>query len=241
MRTKFCIILMAFTSLILLGSATCGRDKEEPIPANENGSNSQNNNEDDNGSNGQNNNEEYVGAFFRKSYIDYYLQPDKISAELTIDKGKMFSRLGFYGKEYSYYGGSAEFKYLSEKYGDTSFNQVAVWGIVALSEAIVSIEVVALSDYDAQHPKGSSLNDITLFYMHETLLEYIQQGYNGNYLKSATYPLSKLPSKGIALANDVFCRLDFTHMPSIKGECSIQVTIGMESGRKLIKTMTIKI
>lgn len=226
MKTKFRMILMAFATLVLLGSATCSREVDEPVPV-------------DNSS--ENNNGDYVGSFYRESFIDYYVRPDSLKAALRLAGGELFVKLGFFGKEYSYYGGSAEFKRLSRKYGDTYFNRKAPWGISALSEAILSVEVVALTDYDAEHPQGSSLNDIIVFYHSETKLEYIQHGYDGHYLHNATYPLSAFPTGGIALADDVLSSLDFTRMPSGKGEYSMQVTLTMESGRKLSKVMSITI
>lgn len=227
MKTKFRMILMAFATLVLLGSATCSREMDEPVPV-------------DNSS--EINNGDYVGSFYRESFIDYYVRPDSLKAVLKVAGGKLlYADLDFFGKEYSYYGGSAEFKRLSRKYGDTYFNRKAPLGISALSEAILSVEVVALTDYDAEHPQGSSLNDIIVFYHSETKLEYIQHGYDGHYLHNASYPLSAFPPGGIVLADDVLSSLDFTRMPSGKGEYSMQVTLTMESGRKLSKVMSITI
>lgn len=72
-----------------------------------------------------------------------------------------------------------ELEKLSREYGDTAYNGNKIRSYFVgpvVSDSIKKIDVTCRSDYDAQHPKGTSLADIVLFCGH-SYYDFIRNGY----------------------------------------------------------------
>ena len=72
-----------------------------------------------------------------------------------------------------------ELEKLSREYGDTTYNGNKIRSYFVgpvVSDSIKKIDVTCRSDYDAQHPKGTSLADIVLFCGH-SYYNFIHNGY----------------------------------------------------------------
>ncbi len=103
---------------------------------------------------------------------------------------------------------------------------------VAFAKPVVAIDVVALDDYDDEHPKGSSLNDIASVLFYECW-HYIQSGYQLKYHPywnpfSLVY-LSDFPEEPIKLMNIVIQFL-FLREPATADNHRVQLTYRFEGG-----------
>lgn len=82
---------------------------------------------------------------------------------------------------------AAAYKALCERYNDTSFNQERKINSIVATECccylihnIVSIDVVSATDYDSEHPAGTSLNDLCDL-VSWSPKDYISSGYTDTY------------------------------------------------------------
>lgn len=103
---------------------------------------------------------------------------------------------------------------------------------VAFAKPVVSIDAVALDDYDDEHPEGSSLNDIASVLFYECW-HYIQSGYQLKYHPywnpfSLVY-LSDFPEEPIKLMNIVIQFL-FLKDPATTDNHRVQLTYRFEGG-----------
>ncbi len=103
---------------------------------------------------------------------------------------------------------------------------------VAFAKPVVSIDAVALDDYDDEHPEGSSLNDIASVLFYECW-HYIQSGYQLKYHPywnpfSLVY-LSDFPEEPIKLMNIVIQFL-FLREPATADNHRVQLTYRFEGG-----------
>ncbi|KGL56890.1 hypothetical protein HQ50_00865 [Porphyromonas sp. COT-052 OH4946] len=103
----------------------------------------------------------------------------------------------------------------------------------ALSMPVVAIDAIAMDDYDDEHPKGSSLNDITYYYF-ITAWEYIQSGYALEAYMNI-YPryvrLSEFPADPIKLIHSIVLnRILINKMPATEGNKRIKIIYRFEGG-----------
>ncbi|WP_373812575.1 hypothetical protein [Porphyromonas loveana] len=103
---------------------------------------------------------------------------------------------------------------------------------VAFAKPVVSIDAVALDDYDDEHPEGSSLNDIASVLFYECW-HYIQSGYQFKYHPywnpfSLIY-LSDYPEEPIKLMNKVIQFL-LLREPATTDNHRVQLTYRFEGG-----------
>lgn len=107
----------------------------------------------------------------------------------------------------------------------------------ALWEPVVAIDAVALDDYDEDHPKGSSLNDIASVFYYECLT-YIQSGYN-----IGCYPfrgrkcveLSYFPEEPIKLM-EAFQQILLMRAPATADNHKVRLIYRFEDGSELSRT-----
>ncbi|WP_133241543.1 hypothetical protein [Porphyromonas loveana] len=107
----------------------------------------------------------------------------------------------------------------------------------ALCEPVVSIDAVALDDYDEEHPKGSSLNDITSVFLLECWT-YIQSGYQIAYCPYFTdylrLDLSNFPEEPIKLV-DASQEFLLIRAPATTDSHKVQLTYRFEGGSEVTR------
>lgn len=99
---------------------------------------------------------------------------------------------------------------------------------------VVAIDAIALDDYDDEHPKGSSLNDITCYYF-RTAWDYIQSGYTLEaYMDIITYlryvRLSEFSRDPIKLIHLDLNHILINKMPATEGNKRIKIIYRFEGG-----------
>lgn len=119
---------------------------------------------------------------FQKEYVQGYIYAEKFWDISRIDgyshtyyvrtKGEAISNSGSFEEQ---------FIALSEKYGDTNYNQ---WSIVppyvGLADDFTSVDVTSDQDFDPEHPAGTSLGDLVRL-MGVSPYKFIQSGYTELY------------------------------------------------------------
>ncbi len=169
----------------------------------------------------------------RKNYVNLYISPDYLS-EPSYNSGSGKYSIQIFGKYIQY--NTPEQEALSEKYGDTNFNGFAHIFVSALSQPLVSVDVVAIDDYNETHPAGSSLNDITIF-TYSTYQPFISGGYQG--VESTTIVerrLSDMPTEPLILLKEQF-QFYLDQAPTTSEEHKVQVTFTFEDGKQISQTL----
>lgn len=175
--------------------------------------------------------------------VNAYIVPDMVKLMPRQEEGTDM-RLMFMG-ENVYYKHYFNFDVLSKKYGDTGFYEpynpiMAHGGSEIISEIITSISVVSNTDYDAQHPTGTPLDDI-IYFNGQTPYYFIQNGYkvredlppgNSAYT-SISKPLKQITDLELIMiaSDDVY--LTFPQPPTLNKTHTITVKCTLESGRVL--------
>ncbi|KGL48464.1 hypothetical protein HR17_00790 [Porphyromonas gulae] len=197
------------------------------------------------------------------SYIKGYVDATGIwLKQRELSEGRIWWHYELVGKYYG--PESERFKELSIMYGDTAFYDNMLppddptkkseralsppptyfnpemlpvrmhFPFTALSMPVVAIDAIAMDDYDDEHPKGSSLNDITCYYF-RTAWNYIQSGYTLEaYMDMVTYlryvRLSEFPADPIKL---IYLDLNYiliNKMPATEGNKRIKIIYRFEGG-----------
>ncbi|WP_373811542.1 DUF5034 domain-containing protein [Porphyromonas loveana] len=173
------------------------------------------------------------GATYRKNFVNIYISPDYLSEpSYNQESGKYYFEI--YGKYIQY--NTPEQQALSEKYGDTNFNGFAHIFEAALAQPLASVDVVAIDDYDEEHPAGSSLNDITIF-TYYTYQPFISGGYHGDEsITKVELHLSDMPTEPLILLKENF-QFYLEQAPSTSGEHKVQVTFTFEDGKQISQTL----
>lgn len=130
-------------------------------------------------------------------YILSFAQPENFKANVEDD---LFIKIGYFGNNViEYYDYEHEqdeqnhpdearaYKELCERYNDVAYNRERtinyMWGPSYYSYLIynfVAIDVTSTTDYDAQHPAGTSLSDICQL-VSMSPRDYIESGYKDGY------------------------------------------------------------
>lgn len=179
-----------------------------------------------------------IPDYSNRCLIDWYTDADSIEMSFhEMCEGMEIKRMEFFGKLYG--SGSQYHKFLTWLNADTAYNKQgwAFTGYSALMHTIKSIDVIALDDYNAQHPKGTSLNDITIYH-YETYAEFIRSDYDPMCPKQGKCLLSNFPVDGIPMVWDIYSFFQFVSKPSVAGEHKMQVIVTLKNGPKLTTSMT---
>ncbi len=131
-------------------------------------------------------------------YLLRFIVPESLSAR-TIYGEPLTLQIylsSFDSREYAHYWHAqnpddfpreaAAYEALCERYGDTSYSGIRKFlptyfgGYDALWYNIVSIDVTSVVDYDAEHPAGTSLNDLCEL-ISWTPRDYLASGYTDRY------------------------------------------------------------
>ncbi|MCM1151150.1 MAG: hypothetical protein NC209_05755 [Alistipes sp.] len=143
----------------------------------------------------------------------------------------------YFEKERDYY------EALCQKHGDVSYNRrVRVFHSVdpiprmCCARDFVELEIWSDTDWDADHPAGTSLNDLLHFWS-TTPLPYIRSGYTEKYSEEEDgeyYPISKRVSE---LTRDDMTLLPhegffvhFDRLPQIRGNRKLFVRLTADDG-----------
>lgn len=120
------------------------------------------------------------------SYMTFYYttRDFKLTPYHNFDKNGLYaiSHAGSYVTPLSKGEDAVLFNELSQKYGDTSYKEIVEIHHIPLpyrssfSESIANITITSNVDIDEQHPAGSSLNDMFLFFS-SSPDQYIKNGY----------------------------------------------------------------
>ncbi|WP_373763722.1 MULTISPECIES: hypothetical protein [Bacteroidales] len=170
--------------------------------------------------------------------IDWYTDADSIEVKfIEMQDGKPVMRLLFDGEWYGC--GSEKHKFLTWINADTAYNKHgwAFTGYSALMHTLLSVDVISLDDYDAQHPKGSSLNDIVRYYF-ISHYDFIQGGYDPAIPTVGKCLLSEFPTDGVPMIWEPHTYMEFISKPSVAGEHKMQVIATLKNGPKLSTSMT---
>ena len=192
--------------------------------------------------------EEVDGAYRRTNhFIGAYLVLDEIKVVHTYDGLLALALIGdeyytCFGKHYKHY----EFvESLSEFYGDTTYNGYTTESsnTSALAYPVDKMTMYCVTDFDAKHPAGKSVDDIVTldFSSH---YNFIQSGYKKNtnsnrHLQDVdcyTLPINKINAEVatlIALQRTLMV-FNFTSTPETPGEYTF--TLEMTTNGEMFKT-----
>lgn len=112
----------------------------------------------------------YISVYIKAKQLRYFYMSDTYDSIQT-DPYIRFSLLG------EWYNDEAAEK-VAREFGDTAYYRVPGFYFLdsVVSDSIKKIDVTCRSDYDAQHPKGTSLADIVLF-CGRSYYDFIRNGY----------------------------------------------------------------
>lgn len=161
------------------------------------------------------------GSHFSRSYVTGYVIYEGISVRRAISStsskhldisGKVSHRISLLSK-----GADKDlYNSICEEFGDTAYNQF-VWEPLSTEckyPHFATINVTSNMDFDENHPRGTSLNDIMTIIYH-TATDFIEEGYNDyTLLNKREKPLNELEPNDLAL-NWTNTFLAFTKDPDI--------------------------
>lgn len=133
-----------------------------------------------------------TGTSYQRSYVSSYVEPDAINLEerASDDRISLPLILQLSGKIHS--KGTPLHKALSEKYKDKTYKNHTTPNL-ALSEEIVWIDLIAMSDLNTDFPVGSSLREYATMGF-SSYYSYVQGGYKDenllNIVKKRIYEFS---------------------------------------------------
>lgn len=129
--------------------------------------------------------------YYLRSMVNSYNKPVELKIEETYRVGVLsVSMKSVVGGTYlspSEINGKHFYDFWCEKHGDMSYNRKISFGVGApsgphefIAADYTAINIISDTDWDAQHPAGTSLNDIVMFYS-ASPIEYIKSGYKEKY------------------------------------------------------------
>lgn len=120
--------------------------------------------------------------FLSAHFIQEYFIPDSVSLEEYPENASHSAdnevlEIRFWGTSVDEHTDAKLFEYYARLYGDTGYGKELLPGSNrAVAEAFRSISVVSDTDFDAEHPAGTPLDDIVCL-RGESAYEYIRSGY----------------------------------------------------------------
>ena len=132
-----------------------------------------------------------TGALFSKSFLQGFIDIKEIVSGNISNNDELYFM--FQGENIA--RGNPLYDELCTKYGDVSYNRYMVpFSNPCLVDTITSLDLICNTDFDNNHKKGSSLNDIAILY-YSSPLEFIKSGYKEYPKTEDTTPAPYRPSK----------------------------------------------
>ena len=132
-----------------------------------------------------------TGALFSKSFLQGFIDIKEIVSGNISNNDELYFM--FQGENIA--RGNPLYDELCTKYGDVSYNRYMVpFSNPCLVDTITSLDLICNTDFDNNHKKGSSLNDIAILY-YSSPLEFIKSGYKEYPKTEDTTPTPYRPSK----------------------------------------------
>lgn len=130
------------------------------------------------------------GSYISKSYIMNIIQTDTIVGGYSYEHDAL--GISFSGKILDRH--DAQFEIETARLGDISYNQrIAEWlnneHYIHDSE-VLSIEIITLNDFDAEHPAGSSVADLAVVSFLALNRSFIDDGYRNGFDRENYSPVS---------------------------------------------------
>ena len=189
------------------------------------------------------------GSVFSETYITGYIIPESFTLPpyifLSDGKSGQIVKPGtviyiwFYGERCSADVNSALFNSIAKRIRDKNWNKYHFNGpVIALGKIITSVSVISDANFDADHPVGTSLNDLVDFHG-STAYHFIQNGYKGNEREYINKKISDLTENDLPFLINWDLSIEFTKLPDVQMNHKITVTITFEDGVVLSATQDI--
>jgi hypothetical protein len=184
-------------------------------------------------------------TFFKRSYITNYKNVTEIELEGSPSHFSVLHYGGSIGSFQSIGELKETFDALCEKHGDMTYNrkvtefQPGEQTVRCIGVDFTSIDIVSDSDFDAEHPAGSSLGDIVLF-LFQSLKPYIDSGYTlktdrHKGFMSFEYLISEIPQGALTMmggySNNAIGGMKFQSQPTLSKTHTFTVTMTADDGR----------
>lgn len=165
------------------------------------------------------------GTEFSENLVQVYVEPATLEAQAAGDyinlPGSLVIALDFYGRGIKQHPENEEFKALSRKYGDTSYNKwIVPFTNASLLTEFSSVEVTCDRAIDSRHPAGASLADIVKLCA-TSPYRFIRSGYN-DITKTPAFFLDhnfNIPNPGYEVVFNMLDRLTADDLKLLAPSC----------------------